>query len=121
MPSERQEIMEVAQLAVQTIVETARAGVRASDVATAAYNKAIKQIGDRIQFHHNFGYSVGIGFPPDWLEPIHFFIQRDNHTPLQAGMTFHLPLTLRVLGVYGVGTSETILITEEGCDVLTQD
>ncbi|MCZ6679256.1 MAG: hypothetical protein O7E52_18660 [Candidatus Poribacteria bacterium] len=34
--------------------------------------------------------------------------------------TFHLPFTLRVLGVYGVGTSETILITETGCDVLTQ-
>ena len=68
----------------------------------------------------NFGYSVGIGFPPDWLEPIHFFIQLNNHTLLQAGMTFHLPFTLRVLGEYGTGTSETILFTEAGCEVLTQ-
>ena len=35
-------------------------------------------------------------------------------------MTFHLPFTLRVLGEYGTGTSETILITESGCEVLTQ-
>lgn len=34
-------------------------------------------------------------------------------------MTFHLPFTLRVLGVYGAGASETILITETGCEVLT--
>ncbi len=120
-PPERQEIMEAAQLAVQTIVETAKDGVPASEVAAAAYQKAIQPIVARIQFHYNFGYSVGIGFPPDWLEPSHFFIQLDNHTPLQAGMTFHLPFTLRVLGVYGAGTSETILITEKGCEVLTQD
>jgi Xaa-Pro dipeptidase len=120
VPAERQEVMEAAQLAVQTIVETAKAGVLASDVARAAHIRAIKPIEDRIQFHYNFGYSVGIGFPPDWLEPIHFFIQLQNHTPLEAGMTFHLPFTLRVLGVYGAGTSETILITPTGCEVLTQ-
>ena len=119
-PPERQELMDAAQLAVQTIVETARPGVPTSEVAAAAHQKAIKPIEDRIQFHYNFGYSVGIGFPPDWLEPIHFYIQLNNHTPLQAGMTFHLPFTLRVLGEYGTGTSETILITEAGCEVLTQ-
>jgi Xaa-Pro dipeptidase len=120
VPAERQEMLEAAQLAVQTIVETAKAGVLASDVAHASYMKAIKPIEDRIQFHYNFGYSVGIGFPPDWLEPVHFFIQLHNHTPLEAGMIFHLPFTLRVLGVYGAGTSETILITPTGCEVLTQ-
>ena len=119
-PPERQELMDAAHLAIQIIVDKARAGVPASEVARAAHEKAIKPIEDRIQFHYNFGYSVGIGFPPDWLEPIHFFIQLDNHTPLQAGMTFHLPFTLRVLGVYGAGTSETILITETGSEILTQ-
>ncbi len=121
MPPERQQLFEAAQLAVDTIVETARAGVLASDVAMAAYLKAIKPIEERIQFHYNFGYSVGIGFPPDWLEPVHFFLQLHNHAPLQTGMTFHLPFTLRLLGAYGVGTSETILITESGCEVLTRE
>ena len=120
MPPDRQPFHAAAQLAVDTIVETAKAGVLASDVATAAYLKAIKPVEDRIQFHYNFGYSVGIGFPPDWLEPVHFFLQMHNPTPLQAGMTFHLPFTLRVLGTYGVGTSETILITESACEVLTR-
>ena len=120
MPADRQRLNAAAQLAVDTIVETAKAGVLASDVATAAYLKAIKPIEDQIQFHYNFGYSVGIGFPPDWLEPVHFFLQLHNHSPLQAGMTFHLPFTLRILGAYGIGTSETILITESGSEILTR-
>jgi Xaa-Pro aminopeptidase len=120
MPADRQRLNAAAQLAVDTIVETAKAGVLASDVATAAYLKAIKPIEGQIQFHYNFGYSVGIGFPPDWLEPVHFFLQFKNHSPLQAGMTFHLPFTLRILGAFGVGTSETILITESGSEILTR-
>lgn len=120
MPDERRRLNDAAQLAVDTIVETAKAGVLASDVANAAYLKAIKPVEHLIQFHYNFGYSVGIGFPPDWLEPVHFFMQLQNHKPLQAGMTFHLPFTLRILGAFGVGTSETILITETGSEILTR-
>jgi Xaa-Pro aminopeptidase len=120
MPAERARLLEAADLAVQTIVDTARDGTLASEVAAAAFNKAIKPVVDQVQFHYNFGYSVGIGFPPDWLEPSHFFIQLTNHVPLREGMTFHLPFTLRVLGAYGVGTSETILIRKGGAEILTR-
>lgn len=34
-------------------------------------------------------------------------------------MVFHLPLTMRILGEYGAGTSRTIEITEQGAQVLT--
>ena len=35
-------------------------------------------------------------------------------------MAFHQPIALRVLGAIGVAFSETILITETGCEALTR-
>ena len=80
---------------------------------------ALRSIEDRIHFHYIFGYSVGINFPPHWLEESNFHLRATNEEPLQAGMVFHLPLTMRVLGEYGAGTSRTIEITGQGARVLT--
>jgi len=33
---------------------------------------------------------------------------------------FHLPPALRVPRRYGLGWSETVLVTEDGCEVLTR-
>jgi len=81
----------------------------------------IRGIEDRIQFHYNFGYSLGISFPPHWLEESHFYIKANNPALLQAGMAFHAPLTMRVLGQYAAGTSRTFVIGEKGTQVLTGD
>jgi Xaa-Pro aminopeptidase len=66
-----------------------------------------------------YGYSVGSGFPPNWAD-CPFFIQEDIDEPLVAGMTFHLPIVFRVPRQFGIGLSETIVITEGGCEVLTE-
>ena len=79
----------------------------------------MRSIQDRIQFHYNFGYSVGISFPPHWLEESYFHIRASNEERLQAGMVFHLPLTMRVPRQIWRGTSRTIEITEQGAQVLT--
>jgi Xaa-Pro dipeptidase len=34
-------------------------------------------------------------------------------------MTFHMPPALREYGKYGFGVSETIVVSETGCEVLT--
>jgi len=34
-------------------------------------------------------------------------------------MTFHSPISLRLSGTAGVGFSETWVVTETGCEVLT--
>ena len=115
---ERVEFLDVAQRTAETIIAHARPGVRACDVAEKAH-AAMRSIADRILFHYIFAYSVGISFPPHWLEESHFHIRATNEEPLQAGMVFHLPLTMRVLGKYGAGTSRTIEITEGGARVLT--
>ena len=75
---------------------------------------------DEMWFMGICGYSVGVGFPPTWADGA-AFIAEGNHEVLQAGMTFHLPIMFRVPRKFGVGMSETIAITEEGCEVLTEE
>jgi Xaa-Pro aminopeptidase len=58
------------------------------------------------------------GLPPTWNEQL-FYLAEDNKNVLMPGMVFHLVPFLRVPGKYGVALSETILITESGCEVLT--
>lgn len=117
---ERKELLAVAHRVADVIVENARPGVRACDVAARA-RAAMRTIEERVQFHYIFGYSVGISFPPHWLEGSNFHIRATNPEPLREGMVFHLPLTMRVLGKYGAGTSRTIEITARGARVLTGD
>ena len=35
-------------------------------------------------------------------------------------MVFHFPMTLRVKGKFGVGQSQTVIVTEEGAEVLSR-
>ncbi|MBM3521619.1 MAG: aminopeptidase P family protein [Alphaproteobacteria bacterium] len=65
------------------------------------------------------GYSMGINFPPGWSEGNFLDISRDNPTVLEPGMVFHLPQPFRVPGEQTVSTSETVLVTSDGVEVLT--
>jgi Xaa-Pro dipeptidase len=64
-------------------------------------------------------YSIGIAVPPDWGEgQILSWLPTENQV-LETGMTFHLIPWIQVAGEAGVGCSETIHITETGCEALT--
>jgi Xaa-Pro aminopeptidase len=39
---------------------------------------------------------------------------------LRPNMTFHIPSIVKILGVADAGTSETVRVTETGCEVLTR-
>ncbi|MEO7295831.1 MAG: Xaa-Pro peptidase family protein [Candidatus Limnocylindria bacterium] len=117
--AEVERIAEAGAAAVATIVRTARPGIPASDVARAA-RADLEPILDRVMFHNTYGYPVGLGFPPTWSESLGFYLRADNHQPLQAGMTFHLPISLRRFGEWGVSQSHTLLITETGAETLTR-
>ncbi len=96
---------------VSAMLDTAKAGALASDVARVA-ESLIAPIRDEILFHEVYGYPVGIGFPPTWGEESGFAIVTNNHRPLEAGMVFHIPMTLRVNGQFGVGLSETFIVKD---------
>jgi Xaa-Pro dipeptidase len=111
--AEQARIADAGARAVETILETARAGVPAADVAKAA-GVVVEPILSGIVFHHNFGYPVGIGYPGTWIEFLGFFLRVDNPRPLEAGMVFHLPMSFRKFGEFGVNQSHTIRIRADG-------
>ena len=116
--AEVQELADYSNAVVEALVETIKPGVLGSDVA-AAGKKVLAPIRDRIAFHDLYAYPVGISFPPNWIENPAFYLSADNHNPLKVGMVFHLPLTLRRLGEYGAGFSETVIIGESGAEALS--
>lgn len=104
--------------ALDAMCAAMRPGVAASQVAEAG-RAIVDEMKGTIHFHYVFAYSVGIGFPPTWLERAGFGILLDNHAPLEAGMVFHFPMTLRVKGEFGVGQSQTVIVTETGAEVVS--
>jgi Xaa-Pro dipeptidase len=69
-------------------------------------------------FHGGYGYSIGMGFQPTWTEaPV--YISEGSERVLEPGMTFHLAVCSMVPSLFGVGFSESILITEDGCECIT--
>jgi Xaa-Pro dipeptidase len=116
--AEQQRAAAAGAAAVQTVIDTARPGIAAGDVARAA-GAILKPLLPDLMFHGNFGYTVGLGYPPTWTERLGFQLRPDNHQPLEAGMTFHLPVSLRKFGEWGICQSHTVLITDTGCEPLT--
>lgn len=75
-------------------------------ISTAGYTK-----------NSRLGYSIGIGFPPDWGERT-VSLRRDDHTVLQENMTFHLIGGMWMTG-YGFESSDAIRVTSSGVERLT--
>jgi Xaa-Pro dipeptidase len=66
-------------------------------------------------------YALGIAFPPGWDEGHIISINRNETRPLQPGMVFHLITTMRLQGIGAIGCSDTVLVTEDGCETLTAE
>ena len=107
-----------AETTMAAVMAAAVAGAPASDIARAG-QAVIDADPTDILFHRFFGYPVGFGVPPSWLESLAFHIQARNDELLDAGMVFHVPLSLRHLGERGVGMSQTIEITSAGAVALS--
>ena len=103
--------------ALNAVLQTLRPGISARDAAEAGWRE-LAAAGDDLVFHGNFGYGIGAGFPPNWADATGF-LQRDQHNVLEPGMVFHHPIAVRRLGQFGVAFSETSVITDDGCEVLT--
>lgn len=97
-------------------IRTMRPGATAGEVDEAC-RTTIERAG--FEYNKRTGYSVGIGFPPTWMEAHIVALKRDDPTVLEPGMTFHMPPALRELGAFGTGFSETVAVTGTGCEVLT--
>jgi Xaa-Pro dipeptidase len=108
-----QDVMKDALVALHELV---RPGVTVSDV-----DHEIRQIISandvQAQLITRAGYSIGIAFPPSWDEGYILSIKQGDPTVLEPGMTFHIiPWMWGVDGDKTVGTSDTIMVTEDGCE-----
>ena len=119
MPNQIEEFASLEKEMMTAMLETVKPGILASEIAEVG-KSFVDPIRDQILFHEVYGYPVGIGFPPTWAEESGFALVTSNHSPLEAGMVFHIPMTLRVNGQYGVGLSHTFVVTEDGHEVLSQ-
>lgn len=102
---------------LQTTIEAIRPGTTSGDVDRAC-REAFGRHGYRVL--KRAGYSMGINFPPGWGEGAVLDLSDGNPTVLRPGMVFHIPQPYRVPGEQTVATSETVLVTETGREVLTK-
>jgi len=99
------------------IAQTVKPGRTAHEVASEV-KKGLAEVSADAYSTGMFGYAVGLSFPPTWREG-RFMIAEGVHEPMVAGMTFLSPITLRLPGILGIGFTETMAVTETGCEVLT--
>ena len=105
--------------ALEAAIAAIRPGVTSGAVDQACRG-VIEAAGYEPYFRKRTGYSVGVAYAPDWGEGHIISLRRDDPTLLEPGMVFHIPPALRVPRQYGLGMSETVLVTEDGCEVLTR-
>jgi len=96
------------------LAEELRPGRTSHDVHSA-FTQAIARHG--LTKESRIGYSIGIGYPPDWGERT-VSLREGSETVIEAGMAFHVILGMW-MGGWGYETSEPVLITEAGVERLT--
>jgi Xaa-Pro dipeptidase len=63
------------------------------------------------------GYAIGIAFPPSWDEGYILSLKPGDPTVLEEGMTLHvIPWMWGVDGDKACGISDTIRVTDDGCE-----
>ena len=97
--------------ALQAGIDATKPGNTADDVAQAFW-KVLDKYG--IEKKSRTGYSIGIGYPPDWGEHT-LNIQKGDNTILQKNVCFHM-IAVMQFGEWGVESSESIRVSENGAE-----
>ena len=104
--------------ALENVIEAIKPGTTSGEAHNAT--KAVfSKYGMEHMLGHRTGYSVGINYAPDWGEGQIMSIWDGDERPLRAGMTFHLVPGIYDLGRHTIVISETVLVSETGCEVIT--
>ncbi|WP_129358507.1 M24 family metallopeptidase [Rothia uropygioeca] len=100
--------------ALQAALDVVREGTTSNDVAEA-FTAVLRRNG--YSKNSRLGYSIGVGYPPDWGERT-VSIREGDSTVLHTNMTFHLIAGMWLTGM-GYEVSESIRVTENGCETFS--
>nr|WP_156816922.1 M24 family metallopeptidase [Salsuginibacillus kocurii] len=112
-PDEIKKLADVVKEGIETTIARIQPGMTAEEVEDI-WSQSIAKRG--FFKDSRLGYSIGCSYPPDWGEHTVSF-RKGDLTVMQPNMTFHLMPGIW-LDHYGVEITESILITEEGCETL---
>ena len=105
--------------AMKATIEALEAGIAATKPGNTANDVAQQfwKILDKynIKKESRTGYSIGIGYPPDWGEHT-LNISKGDKTILQPNVTFHM-IAVMQFGDWGVEASESVRVTENGSEL----
>jgi Xaa-Pro dipeptidase len=120
VPARAGRIHQVCREAMQESIATMAPGVPAGDVFRA-WKRAVDKAGLHHYTRHHCGYAVGIGFPPSWTgSGVPLGLRSDSRMELKPGMVFHVMSWLIRTGRGDSFLSDTVVVTPEGREVLTQ-
>jgi Xaa-Pro dipeptidase len=109
-------LYEVARACLRAGLDAIRPGVEARDVEAPAL-AVLGDAGLGDGFQMRFGYGVGAGYPPTWLDP--FQITRTSVQRLRPGIAFVLhACLLEETAEVGVVVGGTYAMTDEGVEPL---
>jgi len=118
-PAEAEEAAELSIRGMAAIAKAVKPGVTVGSVYDAWH--AVAEDAGLNEYHrHHCGYLVGIGFPPSWTGGSAVTgLRRGGDLVLQAGMAFHLHSWFTETGRGDYFISNAALLTEQGCEILT--
>ena len=103
---------------LEAVLAAMKPGARSGDIQRAAQS-VIDGYGYEPNFRKRIGYCFGVGFPPDWGQGYIMDLKHHDDRQLLPGMVFHVAPALREQGRYGAACSETVAVTDQGVEVLT--
>lgn len=104
---------------MKAINNSIKPGAKAGD-AYAAWREVGKKGGLENYERHHCGYLVSIGFPPSWTGgSMVTALAPNSQLELKVGMTFHTHSWFTNTDCVDYFISNTSLLTESGCEVLT--
>lgn len=113
-PSDLLLLEEAVAVGLQAVLDVTAPDVPVREMARV-WNLSLARYG--LEKPSRLGYSIGVGYPPDWGERT-VSIRSEDETLLSENMTFHLICGMWMTG-YGYEVSESIRITDSSVETFT--